>query len=41
MIIVEGASHIDLYDNVTLIPFDEIENLFNGNLDEKYYNKTT
>ena len=41
MVIVEGASHIDLYDNATLIPFDEIENLFNGNLDKEYNKKNT
>ena len=27
--IVEGASHVDLYDNLEKIPFDKIENFFN------------
>ncbi len=30
--VVEGAMHIDLYDDVTKIPFDKIENFFNENL---------
>lgn len=29
--IVEGAEHIDLYDNVNKIPFDKLENFFNAN----------
>ena len=32
MIVVEGARHIDLYDRVDLIPFDQIEAFFNANL---------
>lgn len=30
--VVEGARHIDLYDDVTKIPFDKIESFFNENL---------
>jgi len=30
--VVEGAMHIDLYDDVTKIPFDKIESFFNENL---------
>ena len=31
------TTHIDLYDNVTMIPFDKIENFLNENLDKNYY----
>nr|WP_320114690.1 alpha/beta hydrolase [uncultured Desulfuromonas sp.] len=30
--IVPGARHIDLYDDVTLIPFDKLESFFNASL---------
>ena len=30
--IVEGASHVDLYDNLDKIPFDKIENFLKENL---------
>ncbi len=29
MVVVEGARHIDLYDDVTKIPFDKIESFYN------------
>lgn len=32
------TTHIDLYDNVTMIPFDKIEQFFNENLDKEFYN---
>ncbi len=32
LMIVEGASHVDLYDNLDAIPFDKIEEFFNDNL---------
>ena len=32
--IVEGANHVDLYDNLEKIPFDKIENFFNKYLKE-------
>lgn len=32
------TTHIDLYDNVTMIPFDEIDNFFKENLDKEFYN---
>ena len=32
MIVVENARHIDLYDDVSKIPFDEIEFFFRENL---------
>ena len=32
LIIVPDALHIDLYDNITLIPFEEITKFFNDNL---------
>ena len=32
LLIVEGASHVDLYDNLEKIPFDKIEDFFNKNL---------
>ena len=32
LVIVPGASHIDLYDNMAKIPFDKIENFFKKNL---------
>lgn len=32
LMIVEGASHVDLYDNLDFIPFDEIESFFKKNL---------
>ena len=28
LLIIPGASHVDLYDNLTLIPFDKIERFF-------------
>jgi hypothetical protein len=30
--IVPGARHIDLYDDVNLIPFDKLESFFTENL---------
>ena len=30
--IVEGANHVDLYDNLEKIPFDKIEKFFKDNL---------
>lgn len=32
LFIVEGASHVDLYDNLEKIPFDKIESFFKENL---------
>lgn len=32
LLIVEGASHVELYDNLEKIPFDKIEDFFNKNL---------
>ncbi|HAQ55463.1 MAG TPA: alpha/beta hydrolase, partial [Anaerovibrio sp.] len=32
LVIVPGASHIDLYDNMEKIPFDKIEAFFKKNL---------
>ncbi len=32
LLIVEGASHVDLYDNLEKIPFDKIETFFKENL---------
>lgn len=32
LLIVEGASHVDLYDNLEKIPFDKIESFFKENL---------
>lgn len=32
LLIVEGASHVDLYDNLEKIPFDKIEGFFKENL---------
>ena len=29
LVVVPGAMHIDLYDRVDLIPFDDIESFFN------------
>lgn len=29
LLIVPGASHVDLYDRTNIIPFDAIENFFN------------
>lgn len=29
LLIIEGADHTDLYDNLAVIPFDKIENFFN------------
>ncbi len=29
LMIIPGASHVDLYDNIDVIPFDKIENFFN------------
>lgn len=31
LMIIPGASHVDLYDNLKAIPFDEIENFFTDN----------
>ncbi|WP_368854704.1 alpha/beta hydrolase, partial [Klebsiella pneumoniae] len=28
--VVEGANHVDLYDDITKIPFDKIEDFLNG-----------
>ena len=32
LVIIPGASHVDLYDNMSKIPFDKIEKFFNDNL---------
>ena len=32
LLIVDGASHVDLYDNLEKIPFDKIEHFFKNNL---------
>lgn len=32
LLIIEDANHVDLYDNLEKIPFDEIETFFNKNL---------
>ena len=32
LLIVEGASHTDLYDNLEKIPFDKIEDFFKTSL---------
>ena len=32
LLIIPGASHIDLYDNVNCIPFDRLEDFFKTNL---------
>ena len=32
LMIIPGASHVDLYDNLNAIPFDKIENFFKTNL---------
>ena len=29
---IEGASHIDLYDNMDVIPFDKIHKFFEENM---------
>lgn len=33
LMIIPGASHVDLYDNLKAIPFDKIENFFTDNLE--------
>ena len=30
--IIEGADHVDLYDQVDIIPFDRIQAFFEGHL---------
>ena len=30
--IIPGASHVDLYDRLDIIPFDKLESFFNENL---------
>ena len=32
LLIIPGANHVDLYDNLQVIPFDKIEQFFNNNL---------
>jgi fermentation-respiration switch protein FrsA (DUF1100 family) len=32
LLIIPGASHVDLYDNLQKIPFDKLENFFKTNL---------
>lgn len=32
LVIVPGADHVDLYDNMEKIPFDKLEQFFNTNL---------
>ena len=32
LIVVKGATHADLYDQMDKIPFNQIENFFNQNL---------
>jgi fermentation-respiration switch protein FrsA (DUF1100 family) len=32
LIVVKGATHVDLYDQMDKIPFDEIDGFFRANL---------
>ena len=32
LLTIEGANHIDLYDNLEVIPFDKIQSFFDKNL---------
>ena len=32
LMLIPGATHVDLYDNYDKIPFDKIEDFFNKNL---------
>ena len=32
LLIIPGASHVDLYDRMELIPFDKLVSFFNNNL---------
>ena len=32
LVIVPGADHVDLYDNMSKIPFDKLERFFKDNL---------
>ena len=32
LLIIPGANHVDLYDNIEVIPFGKIERFFNENL---------
>lgn len=32
LLTIEGANHIDLYDNLEVIPFDKIQSFFDNNL---------
>jgi fermentation-respiration switch protein FrsA (DUF1100 family) len=32
LLIIPGASHVDLYDNLEKIPFDKLESFFKTNL---------
>ena len=32
LLIIPGANHVDLYDNIEVIPFGKIERFFNANL---------
>ncbi|MBY6088737.1 alpha/beta hydrolase [Maritimibacter alkaliphilus] len=32
LMIIEGADHVDLYDQVDIIPFDRIQDFFEGHL---------
>lgn len=32
LMIIDGASHTDLYDRKDIIPFDKIEEFFNANM---------
>ena len=38
--IIPNAGHVDLYDNVELIPFDKLETFFKQHLKENIGNKT-
>ena len=32
-----STTHIDLYDNVTMIPFDKIDSFLNESLEKEYH----
>ena len=35
LLIIPGANHVDLYDNLNVIPFDKIDAFFKNALKEK------
>lgn len=41
LLIVDGANHVDLYDNMNKIPFDKIESFFKENLSQINNSKKT